>query len=51
VCDRIMVLFEGRNVAERLIGQTNIEEIVNLIVGRKFQSVSAGLPPDAGAPA
>lgn len=42
VCDRIMVLFEGRNVAERLIGETNIEEIVNLIVGRKFQSVSAG---------
>ena len=35
VCDRIMVLFEGRNVAERLIGETNIEEIVNLIVGRK----------------
>jgi simple sugar transport system ATP-binding protein len=41
VCDRIMVLYEGRNVAERLIGETNIEEIVNLIVGRKFQSVSA----------
>ena len=38
VCDRIMVLYEGRNVAERLIGETNIEEIVNLIVGRKFQS-------------
>ena len=46
VCDRIMVLFEGRNAAERLIGETNIEEIVNLIVGRKFQSVSAG----AGSP-
>ena len=41
VCDRIMVLYEGRNVAERLIRETNIEEIVNLIVGRKFQSVSA----------
>jgi simple sugar transport system ATP-binding protein len=51
VCDRIMVLFEGRNVAERLIGDTNIEEIVNLIVGRKFQSVSAGPRPAAGAPA
>ena len=25
----------------RLFGETNIEEIVNLIVGRKFQSVSA----------
>ena len=45
VCDRIMVLYEGRNAAERLIGETNIEEIVNLIVGRKFQSVSAGARP------
>jgi simple sugar transport system ATP-binding protein len=45
VCDRIAVLFEGRNAAERLIGETNIEEIVNLIVGRKFQSTSAGASP------
>jgi len=50
VCDRIMVLYEGRNAAERLIGETNIEEIVNLIVGKKFQSVSAGARPAAGAP-
>ena len=49
VCDRIMVLYEGRNTAERLIGDTNIEEIVNLIVGRKFQSVSAGARPADGA--
>ncbi|MBV9288660.1 MAG: sugar ABC transporter ATP-binding protein [Hyphomicrobiales bacterium] len=41
VCDRIMVLYEGRNAAERLVGETNIEELVNLIVGRKFESVSA----------
>jgi simple sugar transport system ATP-binding protein len=41
VCDRIMVMYEGKNVAERNIADTNIEEIVNLIVGRKFQSVSA----------
>jgi simple sugar transport system ATP-binding protein len=41
VCDRIMVLYEGRKAAERLIGETNIEELVNLIVGRKFQSISA----------
>jgi simple sugar transport system ATP-binding protein len=41
VCDRIMVMYEGRNVAERQIADTNIEELVNLIVGRKFQSVSA----------
>ncbi|MGC2783479.1 MAG: ATP-binding cassette domain-containing protein [Roseiarcus sp.] len=45
VCDRIMILYEGRNVAERLIGETNIEEVVNLIVGRKFRSVSAGTRP------
>jgi simple sugar transport system ATP-binding protein len=51
VCDRIAVLFEGRNVAERLIGETNIEEIVNLIVGRKFQSASAGAGPTRRAPA
>ena len=50
VCDRIMVMYEGQCVAERLIGETNIEEIVNLIVGRKFQSVSArgaAAPPPA----
>ena len=41
VCDRIMVMYEGRNVAERLIGETGIEDIVNLIVGRKFRSLSA----------
>ena len=48
VCDRIMVLYEGRNAAERLIGETNIEEIVNLIVGRKFRSVSAGARHGSG---
>ena len=41
VCDRLMVMFDGRSIAERMIADTNIEEIVNLIVGRKFQSVSA----------
>jgi simple sugar transport system ATP-binding protein len=49
VCDRIMVLYEGRNTAERLIGETNIEEVVNLIVGRKFRSVSAGARPGGEA--
>ena len=29
--------------------EANIEEIVNLIVGRKFQSVSAGARPADGA--
>src|SRR5438128_782759 len=41
VCDRIQVMYEGRNVAERLIGETNIEDVVNLIVGRKFNARSA----------
>ncbi|CCV08217.1 ABC transporter related protein [Mesorhizobium metallidurans STM 2683] len=41
VCDRIQVMYEGRNVAERKIGDTSIEEIVNLIVGRKFVARSA----------
>jgi ribose transport system ATP-binding protein len=47
VCDRLVVLYEGRRVAERLIGETNIEEVVNLIVGRKFQSRSAAHHPEA----
>ncbi|ETA72069.1 ATP-binding cassette domain-containing protein [Mesorhizobium japonicum] len=41
VCDRIQVMYEGRNVAERRIGDTSIEEVVNLIVGRKFTARSA----------
>ena len=32
VCDRIMVLYEGRNVAEREINETDLSEIVSLIV-------------------
>ena len=35
-----------RNVAERRIEDTNIEEVVNLIVGRKFNARSAGAPKD-----
>jgi simple sugar transport system ATP-binding protein len=49
VCDRIQVMYEGRNVAERLIGETNIEDVVNLIVGRKFNARSA--TSGYGAPA
>jgi len=33
VCDRIAFMYEGTKVAERLIGQTNLEEVVQLIVG------------------
>ena len=33
VCDRIAFLYEGVKVAERLTAETNLEEVVNLIVG------------------
>ncbi|MGH1478062.1 MAG: ATP-binding cassette domain-containing protein [Geminicoccales bacterium] len=36
VCDRIMVLYEGQNVAERRIAETDLEEVVHLIVGEKM---------------
>jgi simple sugar transport system ATP-binding protein len=51
VCDRIQVMYEGRSVAERLIGDTNIEGVVNLIVGRKFTARSAKHAHPNGAPA
>jgi simple sugar transport system ATP-binding protein len=34
-------MYEGQNVADRKIGETNLEEIVDLIVGRKFKARSA----------
>ncbi|MQT15541.1 ATP-binding cassette domain-containing protein [Segnochrobactrum spirostomi] len=33
VCDRIAVMYEGTKVAERRIGETNLEDLVKLIVG------------------
>jgi simple sugar transport system ATP-binding protein len=36
VCDRIMVLYEGQNVAERRIDETDLEDVVRLIVGEKM---------------
>jgi len=33
VCDRIAVMYEGTKVAERLISQTDLTEIIKLIVG------------------
>ena len=33
VCDRIAVMYEGVKVAERRMGDTNLEDIVRLIVG------------------
>lgn len=51
VCDRIMVMYEGRKAAERRIDETSIEEVVELIVGRKFTARSAGRGgPDSRAP-
>jgi len=41
VCDRIMVMYEGTNVAERKVAETSLGDIVNLIVGEKFTAQSA----------
>lgn len=41
VCDRLQVMYEGRAIAERAIPDTDIEEVVDLIVGRKFRARSA----------
>jgi simple sugar transport system ATP-binding protein len=41
VCDRITVMYEGKSVADRPIGQTSLQEIVDLIVGHKFTARSA----------
>ncbi len=51
VCDRIQVMYEGRAIAERQIAETNIEEVVDLIVGRKFTARSARMAagPEARA--
>ena len=35
VCDRVMVLYEGTNVAERAIEETDLDDLVRLIVGGK----------------
>ena len=42
VCDRLQVMYEGRAIAQRSIVDTDIEEVVDLIVGRKFTARSAG---------
>jgi simple sugar transport system ATP-binding protein len=41
VCDRIMVLYEGRNVAERAISATSLEDLIHLIVAER-SAISAG---------
>ena len=40
VCDRIMVMYEGRNIAERDAQKTNLEEVVRLIVGGRYADLS-----------
>jgi simple sugar transport system ATP-binding protein len=37
VCDRIAVMYEGLKVAERRIGETDLEDLVGLIVGGKAE--------------
>jgi simple sugar transport system ATP-binding protein len=37
VCDRIAVMYEGTKVAERRIEDTNLQELVDLIVGKGAQ--------------
>lgn len=34
VCDRVAVMYEGTKVAERDIGETDLQELVDLIVGK-----------------
>jgi simple sugar transport system ATP-binding protein len=38
VCDRITVMYEGTKVAERRIGETDLTDIVRLIVGEEHAS-------------
>ncbi|WP_245943918.1 ATP-binding cassette domain-containing protein [Acuticoccus kandeliae] len=40
VCHRIMVMYEGRNVAERRIEETDLEDLVGLIVGGKAAALA-----------
>lgn len=35
VCDRIAVMYEGTKVAERRVGETDLQELVDLIVGKR----------------
>lgn len=35
------MLYEGRNVAERRIGETDLEDVVQLIVGGKTAALRA----------
>ena len=39
VCDRIAVMYEGIKVAERRIDETDLEDLVGLIVGEKAKTL------------
>jgi simple sugar transport system ATP-binding protein len=39
ICDRIAVMYEGLKVAERRSGDTDLEDLVGLIVGEKARSL------------
>jgi simple sugar transport system ATP-binding protein len=41
VCDRITVMYEGLKVAERRIDETDLEDLVRLIVGEKLRQTAA----------
>jgi simple sugar transport system ATP-binding protein len=41
VCDRIMVLYEGVKVAERGIEETDLEDLVQLIVGERMRAATS----------
>jgi simple sugar transport system ATP-binding protein len=40
VCDRIVVLYEGLKVAERRTAETDLKELVELIVGKGQHTLS-----------
>ncbi len=42
VCDRVAVMYEGVKVAERRIGETDLEDLVGLIVGGKAAKLREG---------
>ena len=42
VCDRIVVMYEGRKVAERAASETDLTELVSLIVGERRETVGRG---------
>jgi simple sugar transport system ATP-binding protein len=41
VCDRIMVMYEGRNAADLRTNETSLEEVVRCIVGQRMEGLGA----------